>query len=76
MPLNDKIKSAVMSGADIGAKQALKVLRADLNRLLSDYFMFDSRDLEVEADLTKKGGVAIVISLNAESFKEAGKILD
>ncbi|MCI9031595.1 MAG: hypothetical protein HFK09_03615 [Clostridia bacterium] len=76
MSIKDKIKTAVMGNADMNAENALKVLRSDELRLFSDYFMFDERDMKMEADLTPGGKVTVVIKLEADGFKEAGRILD
>lgn len=76
MSIKDKIKTAVMGNVDMNAKNALKVLRADEIRLLSDYFVFDERAVKMEADLLPNGKVSVSIKLDADGFKEAGRILD
>ena len=76
MSIKDKIKTAVMGNVDMNAENALKVLRADEIRLLSDYFVFDERAVKMEADLLPNGKVSVSIKLDAYGFKEAGRILD
>ena len=76
MSIKDKIKTAVMGNVDMNAENALKVLRADEIRLLSDYFVFDERAVKMEADLLPNGKVSDSIKLDADGFKEAGRILD
>ncbi len=76
MSIKDKIKTAVMGNVDMNAENALKVLRADEIRLLSDYFVFDERAVKMEADLLPNGKVSVSIKLDADGFKEAGRILD
>ena len=65
-----------MGNVDMNAENALKVLRADEIRLLSDYFVFDERAVKMEADLLPNGKVSVSIKLDADGFKEAGRILD
>lgn len=76
MSIKDKIKTAVMGNADMNAENALRVLRSDELRLLSDYFVFDERAMKMEADLLPNGRVSVSIKLDADGFKEAGRILD
>ena len=74
--IKKKLKNAVVSGRDGNAEHALKVLRADVCRLFCDYFVFDTSNLDITADLLPSGSVSLVVSLKAEKFCETGKTLD
>lgn len=70
------MRSAVIGGRGVNAKHALKVLKSDLFRLLSDYFVFDPRDLKMEAQLGEGKDVVFSLSLNAREIKDIGRTLD
>lgn len=72
----EKMKSVLVTGKDFSAEHALKVLKSDALRLLNDFFVFLPQDLKITANLQKNGGVSLVLSLEAECFRDAGKTLD
>lgn len=74
--ITEKMKNALITSKDFNAERALKVMKSDMFRLLSDYFSFQPQNLKLTANLLQGGEVSLVVTLKAENFKEAGKTLD